>query len=114
MLNELNQDASGAPGVKERDEMASRAGPGLGVDELDTRLGQDAQVFGKVLATVGDVMKAGPAALEESGNGGVRSQGLDQLHLAAEGHADALAGDGLRRGASASRQPLVQEGGFLE
>jgi hypothetical protein len=114
MLNELHQNTSCAPGMKERDEVAGGAGARFGVDELDAGFGQQAQVFGKVLAQVGDVVKAGPPALDEPAHGGVGTQGLDELDLAAEADSDALAGDGFRLGATGPGEALVKESGLVE
>jgi hypothetical protein len=114
MLNELHQNTSRAPGMKESDEVAPGSRTRLGVDELDAGFGQEAQVFGKILAEVGDVVETGPAALEEAADRGVGTKGLDELHLAAKGNTDALAGDGLRLGAAGPGEPLVKGSGLVD
>jgi len=114
VLDELHQDSSRTLGMKKRDEMAPCSGAGLGVDELDAGVGEEVQVFGKILAAVGDVVEAGSTAVEKPADRGVGTKGLDELQLAAEGDADPLGDDGLGRGEAAPGEPLVKRDGPVE
>jgi hypothetical protein len=74
------------------------AGAGFTIDEF-VPLGLEAAQFGRqVRDAPRHVVEAGPPLLEEAGHAGVGAAGLDELHLAEEGHVDPLVGEFLHRG----------------
>src|SRR5581483_1689021 len=81
-LDDLREHAAGRLRVQERDAASADPRPRLGVDERDPALLQARERGVDVGDTVGDVVEAGPALLDELADGRVRSQGAQQLDVA--------------------------------
>jgi len=90
VLHEFREDPSGTLGVYERDEVTVRPRPRLLVDQLNACCGESRQLRGDVARLVGDVVEALSPTLEESADGGVWREGLEQLNGADEGDTDSL------------------------
>ena len=64
MLDELDENPAGGGGVQEGDEVSSRTGPGLSIDEPDARLVEPLELGAQVVDSKGDVVKAGAPIVE--------------------------------------------------
>ena len=81
VLDQLDEDAAGAPWVDERDEVTATAGARRLVDELDPLC---AQMFERALEgpdREAQMVQPRSALLDESVDGGVLTRGLDQLQM---------------------------------
>ena len=94
--------------------MASGPESRLGINQLEARFGEAGQGLGKVGDPVGDVVKSGTSAREETTDGSVRPQGLQKLQGADERNADPLAFQGLNRGTGFSGQEFIGRTGLLQ
>ncbi len=97
-MDELHEHPRGACWVQER--YLVTAGPGLGglVDESVPSAPQKIESGGKVADTVGDVMKAGPALLEEACHRPCGVHRLEKLESSHERDANPLGRKMLDRG----------------
>ncbi len=76
--------------------MPAGSGAWGAVDEGDALGFESSEVALEVVGEVGDVVQARTPSLEKATDGGVRTEGLEQLHVADECDADALGREGLR------------------
>lgn len=101
--------------MKERDAAAVRALPRSFVYELDPGLFEAGEGGLEVGDAVGEVVEAGAASIEETGDGGIGRRGLEEFESAGagadEGDLDALTLDAFGRGAVPSGQQLEQRHG---
>lgn len=92
--------------MEERDAMAVSARAWRSVDQLEAALLERAESGDDVGDTIGDVVQPGAALFEEAADGGVRSEGLEQLQAALPGtheaELDALRFDPLAAGTAAA------------
>ena len=114
VLHQFHENAAGGPGVEERHPVPPRAVPGGLVDELDPVGPQAGEVGRQVGAPEGHVVEAGTAAGEEAAHQGVGVQGLQELHLAAEGHPDSLGLERLGPGTGDAGEALEEAPSFLQ
>lgn len=94
--------------------MAPGPDPRHRVDELDPGLPEAGERPGEVRDTVGDVMEALAAALEESAHGGFRAEWLQELDGASETDSDALGLQGFDRGTGSPPQEFEETACLLQ
>ncbi len=88
--------------------VASGAGPWCTVDQLDASRVEPSEIGLEVFGAVGDVMKGRPSSVEESADGRVGSERLEQLDGSDEGDFDALGLEGLGVGTGLTREEFEQ------
>jgi len=100
--------------VNEGNLVASGPWPGHVVDEADALGFQAGQCLGKVWYPVGDVVKAGPAAGEETPHGAFGPQRFQEFQRPDELDPDPLAFQDLRGGTCIARQELEYGASLLQ
>lgn len=113
-LDQLHQDPFRRFRVQEGHLVATSAGPGLGVDEPEALVGQAGQGPGEVGDPVGDVVKAGSPPGQESPDGGVGSQGLEDFQGAHEADPDSLVMELLHRGTRIPGEEFIDGNDLFE
>jgi thioredoxin 1 len=102
LSHQLDEDSCGAARVQKHDPVAHRSGSRCFVDELVALSREAGQGGLQVGYTVGNVVQAGTATLQEPAYGGIRAGRLQQLEPASatadEDNIDLLGGDVLHRG----------------
>lgn len=86
----------------------------LGIDELDAFGGKSCQIGADVRRAVGDMVKAGPTALEEATHGRFRTKGLEEFDGAAEGDAHSLRLEGFGPGGLGPGEELEEACGVFQ
>lgn len=98
--------------MEEGHPVTFRAGPGFCIDEANPLGLQALELGGDVVDAVGEVVQTGSATFEEAGDGGIGTEGLEELDGPDEGDPDALRFQGLGRGTALAREEF-EEGATL-
>lgn len=108
LFDELDEDATGAAWMDEGDSSAVCTVARLGIDEAHAGRGQFAKRRLQIVDPVREVVQTGPAAFEESGDGRVVGERLEEFEtpraLAHKDDLDALIVDPLAWGGGTSGQ----------
>lgn len=106
-MDELHQDAAGAPRMYERHAVAVSTRAGSTVDQLEPATGQVGELRLDAVDAVGNVVQSGASFLEEPPHGAVRREWLEQLQPGVPGADEAdrhsLGFYGLDRGSGPAR-----------
>jgi len=86
--------------------MPTGSGPWRSVDEGHPGGLESGEFTDEIAGAIGDVVQALSPALQEAADGRVGTEGLEQLHGAHEGDADALGLEGFGRGAGITGDEL--------
>ena len=113
-LNQLDEEPSGTPGVKEGNLVATGSEARNLIDELQPLLPQAGKGLREIGDPVGDVMEALASTLEETPHWGVLAQGFDELDGPDKEDPDALCRQLLHRGTGVPGHELEERTSLLE
>ena len=88
--------------------MTFRAPSGFSVNEADAFALETLELGGDIVDAIGDVMQARTSTLEEATDGGVGSEGLEELDGADEGDTDSLGLEDLWWGTAFAGEEFVE------
>ena len=108
MLNQFDEDPSGAGWVQEGDQVPVGPHARLAVDELDPFGFEPNEFRREVVGTVGDVVECLSTTLEEATHGGIGSEWLEKFDGACEGGTDPIGFTGFGQGTVVAGQEFEE------
>jgi hypothetical protein len=107
-LDQLDEHAAAGRRMQEGDLVAAGSGPRHLVDELDAFGAESVEVRLEILRAVRDVVEGLAPSVQKAPDGGVGTEGLEQLDGPHERNANALCLEGLGLGTAFARQEFEE------